>query len=156
MLPWLLISGIIGARLWHVFTPSYNDVTYNNITTLNYLQHPLEILKIWKGGLGIPGAIIGGCLAVWIYCRVKKLNFMEWVDLIAPGLALAQAVGRWGNYFNQELYGIPADPPLGIPIRDLTSGQVIGNFLPLFWYESVWNLLNMGLLLWLGYKYAKN
>jgi phosphatidylglycerol:prolipoprotein diacylglycerol transferase len=155
MLPWLLIAGIIGARLWHVFTPSRVDVLYNNITTMNYLQHPLQILEIWKGGLGIPGAVIGGGLALWIYGRIKKQSFAEWVDIIAPGLALAQAVGRWGNYFNQELYGLEAKPPLGIPIRDLTTNQVIGTFLPLFWYEAAWNLLNMGLLLWLGYKYAK-
>lgn len=155
MLPWLLIAGIIGARLWHVFTPSRIDVLYNNITTQYYFQHPLQILDIRNGGLGIPGAVIGGAIALWIYCRVKKQNFAVWVDLIAPGLALAQAVGRWGNYFNQELYGLPAAPPLGIPIRNLATNQVIGTYLPLFWYESAWNLLNMAILLWLGYKYAK-
>lgn len=155
MLPWLLIAGIIGARLWHVFTPSRYDVLYNNITTQNYLQHPLEILKIWNGGLGIPGAVIGGALALWIFCMVKKQSFAEWTDIISPGLALAQAVGRWGNYFNQELYGLPAEPPLGIPIRNIQTNEVIGTYLPIFWYESVWNLLNMALLLWLGYKYAK-
>lgn len=155
MLPWLLIAGIIGARLWHVFTPSRIDVLYNNITVQNYLQHPLQILEIWKGGLGIPGAVIGGAIALWIYCRIKKQSFAEWTDMIAPGVALAQAMGRWGNYFNQELYGLPANPPLGVPIRNLETNQVIGTYLPLFWYESAWNLLNMALLLWLGYKYAK-
>jgi phosphatidylglycerol:prolipoprotein diacylglycerol transferase len=155
MLPWLLVAGIIGSRLWHVFTPpaSMEALGY---TRNFYFEHPLEILMIWKGGLGIPGAVIGGALALWIYCRVKKISFLAWTDIIAPGLALAQAIGRWGNFVNQELYGQPSSLPWAIYIdqnRRLPGFERIPYYHPLFLYESLWNLLNMGLLLWLGRKF---
>jgi len=143
---WLLIAGIIGARLWHVLTPSKSmgaGVEY-------YLSNPIEILKIRKGGLGIPGAIFGGIMALVIYCRKKKLNFFTWADVIVPGLALAQAIGRWGNFINQELYGAPTDLPWAIHIDEanrLPEYAQYATYHPLFLYESLWNLLNMYLLI---------
>ena len=140
---WVVLAGVIGARLWHILTPSVSS----GITTMYYLTHPLEIFAIRSGGLGIPGAVIGGALALWIYSRKHKLVFLTWADIIAPGVALAQAIGRWGNFFNQELYGAPTNLPWKIYIE-----QEDDYFHPLFLYESLWNLANMFLLLWMSRK----
>jgi len=155
MLTWLLIGGIIGARLWHVFTPPPSMVE-QGLTTQYYLTHPLDLINTRKGGLGIPGAVIGGALALYIYSRRKKISFLEWTDIIAPGLALAQAIGRWGNFFNQEVYGAPTNLPWAItidPQNRLPEYQNVATYHPLFLYESLWNLFNMGLLLWVGNRY---
>jgi phosphatidylglycerol:prolipoprotein diacylglycerol transferase len=138
---WVLIAGIIGARLWHILTPPPSQ----GITPLYYLRNPLELINTRAGGLGIPGAIIGGVLALYIFTRRRKLDFGFWLDIAAPGLALAQAIGRWGNYVNQELYGPPTNLPWGIYIE-----REGGYFHPLFLYESLWNLANMGFLLWMS------
>lgn len=150
-LAWCLIGGIVGARLWHIFTPPPSMVE-QGITTLYYLTNPLAALNIRNGGLGIPGAVIGGALAFYIFARIRKISFLEWTDLIAPGLALAQAMGRWGNFFNQEVYGAPTtlpwaitiDPPYRLPeyINQAT-------YHPLFLYESIYNLVSMAVLIWL-------
>ncbi|HEY9088136.1 MAG TPA: prolipoprotein diacylglyceryl transferase [Anaerolineaceae bacterium] len=156
MLPWLLIGGIIGARLWHIFTPPPSMVE-RGITTWYYLTHPLKAIAIWEGGVGIPGAVIGGAIALYIYARVRKINFLRWVDLIAPGLALAQAVGRWGNFINQEIYGAPTNLPWAIFIDEahrLPELSDVAYYHPLFFYEVLWNLANMGFLLWLGKRFA--
>jgi phosphatidylglycerol:prolipoprotein diacylglycerol transferase len=155
MLPWLLVAGIIGARLWHVFLPPSSNIAAG-LTTHYYLTHPLDAIAVWKGGVGIPGAVIGGLLAMWIYTRVKHMKFAQWVDVIAPGLALAQAIGRWGNFLNQEIYGAPTNLPWAIKIDPQFRLPQYANqetYHPLFAYESLWNLANMTLLLWLGRKY---
>ena len=154
MVPWLLIAGIIGARLWHVLTPSASM----GITANYYFQHPLEIFATRKGGLGIPGAVIGGAIGLLLYCRRKKLSFGTWADIIVPGLALSQAIGRWGNFFNQELYGGPTNLPWAIYIdaaHRLPQYANVAYYHPMFFYESLWNLFNMFLLLFLGRKYAE-
>ncbi len=154
-LTYLIIGGVIGARLWHIFTPPPSMVAMG-ITTHYYLTHPLEAIAVWKGGLGIPGAIMGGALALYLYTRAKKLDFGEWVDLTAPGLALGQAIGRWGNYVNQELYGAPTNLPWKLyidPQHRLPGYEQVAYYHPLFLYESLWNLFNMGLLLWVARKY---
>ena len=155
MLPWLLIGGIIGARLWHIFTPPASMVE-QGITTMYYLTHPLDAINIRSGGLGIPGAVMGGVFALWLYCRKKKLKMMVWMDLIAPGLALAQAIGRWGNFLNQELYGAPSSLPWAITIdaaHRVPGYEAYSTYHPLFLYEFLWNLFVMGLLLYIGIQY---
>ena len=114
---WVLIFGIIGARLYHVFTPS----RYSGISTTDYLGNPLLILSTWQGGLGMPGALIGGGIGLYIFARRRNLSFGLLADVAAPVVALAQAIGRFGNFVNQELYGPPTDLPWGIPIRPESS-----------------------------------
>jgi len=141
-LTWVLIFGVIGARLYHVLTPS----RYSGITTADYLQNPLMILTTWEGGLAMPGAIIGGVLGIYIFSKRNKIKIGTLLDAAAPGIALAQAIGRWGNYINQELYGPPTDLPWGIyiaPQNRLLGYKAFEYFHPLFLYESIWNLLNM-------------
>ena len=133
--------GFIGARAYHVI----DQWSY-------YSQNPSQI--IGGAGLGIFGAVIGGFIGLLIYTRWKKFSLPHWLDIVAPGLILAQAIGRWGNYFNQELYGKPTTMPWGIkidnPIAPYTSDQ---RFHPLFFYESMLNLLGCILLLAIGRKY---
>lgn len=155
---WVLIGGIIGARLWHILTPPASMVE-QGITTYYYLTHPLDAIAIWNGGVGIPGAIIGGGLALYFYCRRRGENFAVWADIAAPGLALAQAIGRWGNYVNQELYGAPTNLPWAISIDPqyrLDGFEDVEYYHPLFLYESLWNLANMFFLLWIGRRFEKN
>jgi len=157
MLFWAVLAGIIGARIWHILTPPPSMVE-QGITTKYYLTHPLDMLNIRAGGLGIPGAVIGGALAVWIYCRNKKLSFLTWADVIVPGLALAQAIGRWGNFFNQEVYGKPTNLPWKIyidPLRRVSGYENYEYFHPLFLYESLYNLLCMGIMIFLGRRFSK-
>ena len=145
-LTWVFLPGLIGARLYHVLTPT----PASGITTQYYLEHPLEILAIWNGGLGIYGAIIGGALGLWVYTRRRHFSLPRMLDLAAPGILLAQAIGRWGNFVNQELYGAPSTLPWAIyisPEKRLPGYEQYSTFHPLFLYESIWNLLSMGLLL---------
>jgi len=156
MFTFLIIGGIIGARIWHILTPPASMVE-QGITTWFYLTHPLDVLMIWKGGLGIPGAIIGGAVTLYLYCRKRKLSFWTWTDIIAPGLPLAQAIGRLGNYLNQEVYGAPSDLPWAITIDKpyrLPEYVDQATYHPLFAYEAIYNLINMAVLLWIGRKYA--
>jgi phosphatidylglycerol:prolipoprotein diacylglycerol transferase len=133
--------GFIGARLYHVI----DQWDY-------YSQNLTEIFG--GAGLGIFGAVIGGAIGMIIYTKWKKLSTLRWFDICAPGIILAQAIGRWGNYFNQEVYGKPTGLPWGIsidnPVYPYTSDQ---RFHPLFAYESILNLLGCILLLVIGRKY---
>lgn len=154
VLPWVLMAGIIGARIWHVLTPSETILIDGKNP---YFLYPLDILKFRSGGLGIPGGVIAGVLAFWIYAKKKKVSFAKWVDVMVPGVALAQAIGRWGNFFNQEVYGLPTSLPWGIfidPAHRLPGFESIEYYHPTFFYEFLWNLLNMFILLWVGRKFA--
>ena len=94
---------------------------------------------------------------MWIYTRRKKLAFATWLDLVAPGLALAQAIGRWGNFFNQELYGAPTNLPWKLyidPAHRLPGYESIAYYHPLFLYECLWNLANMAILLWISHRFS--
>ena len=102
----VMIWGTIFARLWHVLTPPLSSVQLG-LTTHHYLTHPLDFLAIWIGGLGFPGALIGGLIALYFFSRINEFNFGELADVLAPAVALGQVIGRLGNYFNQELYGLP-------------------------------------------------
>ena len=141
-----IILGIIGARLYHVFSEPQGGM----VGWSYYRQHPIEILYIRQGGLGIYGAIIGGILGVVIYAWRAKLRPLQWLDYGAVGLALGQAIGRWGNFINQELYGPPTNRPWGLiidpqyrifPYNNLTAYPPETLFHPTFLYESLWCLL---------------
>jgi len=152
MLIYLIVGGVIGARIWHIFSPPPTSLA-QGITTMYYLTHPLAAIAIWNGGLGIPGAVIGGALVMYVYARQHGLQFREWLDIGAPGVALGQAIGRWGNFFNQELYGAPTKLPWAIyidPQHRMPGFANQATYHPLFLYESLWDLGNMALLLWLG------
>jgi phosphatidylglycerol---prolipoprotein diacylglyceryl transferase len=154
---WVVVAGIVGARIWHILTPPPSMVA-QGITTQWYLMHPLDMINVRNGGLGIPGAIIGGALALWIFCRRRKISFLTWADTMMPGVALAQAIGRWGNFFNQEVYGLPTNLPWKIyidPLHRVPPYQDVNYYHPLFFYESLWNLLNMVVLLLLARRFEK-
>ncbi len=151
---WAVIPGLIGARLYHVLTPS----PASGLSTGYYLQHPEQILAIWNGGLGIYGAIIGGIFGIWLYTRRHKLSLLLWLDLAVPGLALAQAIGRWANFVNNELYGGPSTLPWAItipPEKRLPGFEQFATYHPLFLYESLLNLIACGLLLWIERRFSK-
>ncbi len=156
LLVWLIIGGVVGARLWHVFTPPPSSIA-QGYTTAYYLTHPLDLINTRNGGLGIPGAVIGGLIALYFFARKYKLSFLEWTDIAAPSLALGQAIGRWGNFVNQELYGAPTDLPWKIyidPQHRLPGFQDQAYYHPLFLYESLWSLANMFVLIWLTRRFA--
>jgi phosphatidylglycerol:prolipoprotein diacylglycerol transferase len=151
LLIWLIIGGVVGARLWHIFTPTPSAIAEGR-TTIFYLTHPFDLINLRNGGLGIPGAVIGGAVALYFYARRHSLAFAEWTDIAAPSLALGQAIGRWGNFFNQELYGAPTNLPWKIYIvssHRLAGFEAQEYYHPLFLYESLWNLANVFLLIWL-------
>lgn len=136
---YLIIGGLLGARIYEIFL----EWSY-------YSQNPLAIIKIWQGGLAIHGAIIAGLLIVGLFSFKKKINFWILTSLIVPGLALGQAIGRWGNYFNQELFGLPTNLPWGIPIEIINRPlEYIGQkfFQPTFLYESLGDFIIFLILL---------
>jgi len=152
---WALVAGIVGARLWHILTPPPSMALPPpqglGQDTAYYLSNPLDIIAVWKGGLGIPGAVAGGLLGMYLFTRYRKLNFIEWTDIVAPAIPLGQAIGRWGNYVNQELYGRPTNLPWGITI-DAFPGQ---KFHPTFLYESIGNLLICLAILYIRRRYKE-
>jgi len=132
---WALPAGIIGARLYHVVT---DPQLY-----FGEGRDPVEALYVWQGGLGIWGAIAGGALGAWIACRRYGVTFSSVADAVAPGLLVAQAVGRLGNWFNQELFGRPTDLPWALeidPEHRPDGYEQFATFHPTFLYEIVWNL----------------
>lgn len=154
---WALIPGLIGARLYHVLTPSPSMMELVNGQLVNpYFQNPLRIFEIWNGGLGIYGGIVGGVIGIYIYARRHHQPILQWLDLVAPAVALAQAIGRWGNLVNQELYGAPTDLPWAIyipPEKRLSGYLQFERFHPLFLYESLWNLAAFFILVWISNRY---
>ncbi|WP_432563259.1 prolipoprotein diacylglyceryl transferase [Kineococcus sp. SYSU DK003] len=142
---WAVPLGVVGARLYHVLT---SPEAYFGAG-----GDPVRALYVWEGGLGIWGAIAGGALGAWIACRRAGYRFLPLADAMAPGLLVAQACGRWGNWFNNELYGRATDLPWALEVHrwDEAAGRavtdasgapvVVGTFHPTFLYESLWCLL---------------
>jgi phosphatidylglycerol:prolipoprotein diacylglycerol transferase len=156
-LPWVFVGGILGARIWHILSPPQSMVAHG-ITTRYYLTHLLEAIAIWKGGIGILGAMAGGGLALWLFSRKRAVPLADWLDILAPGLALAQSIGRWGNFINQEVYGLPSNLPWAItidPQHRMSGYASFSTYHPLFLYEAIWSFLNMLFTLWIGRKYQE-
>lgn len=151
-----LVLGVIGARLYHVLTPSPSMAVVGITSPLDYFQRPQELLNIRNGGLGIYGGILGGLLGLIWYTRRHRLSTLAWADLAAIGLALGQMMGRWGNFFNQELYGSPTNLPWAVrisPPNRLPAYADIEQFQPAFLYESLWSLMTFMVLHHLAKRY---
>lgn len=138
----LIPAIVVGARLYYVIF----DWSY-------YAQNPGEIIKTWHGGLAIHGGIIAGVIVGIIFCRVKKIKFFTLADTIIPALPLGQAIGRWGNYVNQEAYGTITDLPWAITVKDPLLGMIRVH--PTFLYESIWNFLVFGFLFFYEKKFKE-
>ncbi|WP_280387416.1 prolipoprotein diacylglyceryl transferase [Nocardia wallacei] len=150
--------GLVGGRLYHVATDWQKYFGDDG--------HPMNALKIWEGGLGIWGAVFLGGVGAWIGCRVYRIPLPALGDAIAPAILLAQAIGRLGNYFNQELYGRATDVPWGLQIflrfddngqldmmNGVSTGVVEKTVQPTFLYELVWNVLGVLVLVWVDKRY---
>ncbi|MEM1173136.1 MAG: prolipoprotein diacylglyceryl transferase [Cyanobacteria bacterium P01_H01_bin.35] len=141
---WLVIAAIPGARLYYVL-----------FEWEQYQQNPVDMIAIWKGGIAIHGAIIGGAIAALLFARLNKISFWQLADLVAPSLILGQAIGRWGNFFNSEAFGSPTDLPWKLYIPPQNRPPELVNFdyfHPTFLYESLWNLTVFGLLIFLFFR----
>ncbi|MDJ0690147.1 MAG: prolipoprotein diacylglyceryl transferase [Xenococcaceae cyanobacterium MO_188.B32] len=136
---WLVIGAIPCARIYYVL-----------FQWQEYVRRPEDIIAIWKGGIAIHGAIIGGTIATIIFARLNRVSLWQLLDLVVPSLALGQAIGRWGNFFNSEAFGRPTDlpwklfiPPGNRPVEYLNYDY----FHPTFLYESLWNILVFAILI---------
>jgi len=142
----VVIAGVIGARVYHLFT-GYKWSRDGIVGTV----------EIWKGGLSIWGAVGGGLIAVLIVSRVRHLDWLAIADAMAPGIVLAQSIGRWGNYFNQELFGRPTTLPWALkidPAHRPAGYTTFATFHPTFLYESLWCLLVFGTLLYVERRFT--
>lgn len=149
MILWTVPFGIVGARIFHVLTHP-NDYFFPGAELW-------KVVAIWEGGIAIFGALIGGAIGAYIGCRVLGLRFWTFADALAPGLLLAQAFGRFGNYFNHELFGTPTNGWWGLEIESSNPAYPIGLpdgtlFQPTFAYEVIWNLLGVAVILLLERK----
>ncbi len=138
---WTILVGVIGARLYYVLT---------TLDTGNY-KNLIDVIAVWDGGLAIYGGIIGGASAIAVVCALKKINTLKAMDTIAPGVMIAQAMGRWGNFFNGEAFGYEVSPDsflyrfrMGL-VSDYT-GNTMKYYHPTFLYESVWNIVGFILI----------
>jgi len=138
----VILFGLIGGRLYHVI---------HEWNTL-YKDNPVAVFYIWNGGLAIYGGIAGGGIGLALFAHGKHLNLLRWMDIVAPSLILGQAIGRWGNFINQELYGTPTNLPWAVyidPQHRLPGYENYSYFQPLFLYESLWDLFVFGILIYL-------
>ncbi len=145
---WMVLGALPGARIYYVL-----------FKWQEYSQNPQDIIAIWKGGIAIHGAIIGGTIAIIIFARINKISFWQLTDLVVPSLILGQAIGRWGNFFNSEAFGAPTNLPwkLYIPAVNRPYQYLeFQYFHPTFLYESLWNILVFAILIWLFFWGLKN
>lgn len=146
---WVIPFGIVGARLYHVLTnPELYFVAGRD---------PWGALYIWQGGLGIWGGVAFGAVGAWIGCRRRGIPLADFADAVAPGVALGQAIGRWGNWFNQELFGKPTTLPWGLEIDPNHRPDGYAEFYtfhPTFLYESLWDFGVVAFVLWCGYRFG--
>ena len=143
----IIPPGFVGARVYHVIT----NYDY-------YSADPWpEVIAVWNGGLAIYGAVTGGFIGLLLFCWIRGMSPLVFADAVAPGLILAQAIGRWGNYFNQELFGRPSELPWAIRIAPENRPEGYADattFHPTFLYESIWNTLVCLVLLWVARRFA--
>jgi prolipoprotein diacylglyceryl transferase len=142
---WAVPFGLVGGRLYHVITDY--ELYFSEG------RDWVDAFKVWEGGLGIWGAIALGAVGAWIGARRRGVPLPAYADAIAPGIALAQAIGRWGNWFNQELYGRATDVPWALKITSDTDGRVPGTYHPTFLYESLWCIGVALLVIWADRKF---
>jgi phosphatidylglycerol---prolipoprotein diacylglyceryl transferase len=155
---YLIVFGLIGARVYDIF-----------LELPHYIENPTDTFKIWQGGLAIHGGILAGIIVLWFFVKKKKIRGLSyasfWDDLfslsfiVTPGLALAQSIGRWGNYFNQELFGLPTSSFWGIPIDRLNRPVEYFDqeyFHPTFLYESFGSFLIFLILIFIHFNFLKN
>lgn len=148
LIVWLVIAAVPSARIYYVL-----------FEWQEYAQHPSWIFQIWRGGIAIHGAIIGGLVAALIFARLKQIPFWQLTDLVAPSLILGQAIGRWGNFFNSEAFGRPTNLPwkLYIPPENRPLGyEQYSYFHPTFLYESLWDVMVFAILLTLFFRGLKS
>ena len=141
---WAVPLGLLGARLYHVFTHP-GDYFYDG-------ADPMRIFYIWEGGNAIIGSLMGGAIGAWIGCRLAGIKLWSFADALAPAMLLAQAIGRLGNYVNHELFGWPTDLPWGLQIESTNPAYPAGLpdgllFHPTFLYEMIWNLIGVLIIL---------
>jgi phosphatidylglycerol---prolipoprotein diacylglyceryl transferase len=145
LLPLLVLGAVVGARIYYVA-----------LEWRQYADNPMEALAIWRGGIAIHGALIGGMLTTIFYCRWRRQAFWPLLDVLVPAVALGQAIGRWGNFFNSEAFGVPTDLPWKLTIPAVNRPPEFIDqlhFHPTFLYESLWNL-GVCLLLLLLFRQA--
>ncbi len=145
LLPLLVLGAVVGARIYYVA-----------LEWRQYADNPMEALAIWRGGIAIHGALIGGVLTTILYCRWRRQAFWPLLDVLVPAVALGQAIGRWGNFFNSEAFGVPTDLPWKLTIPAVNRPPEFIDqlhFHPTFLYESLWNL-GVCLLLLLLFRQA--
>ena len=146
---WAVPIGIVGARFYHVFT-HLGDYFFSGANLWN-------IFAIWDGGNALYGSLLGGALGAYIGCRRHGIRFWSFADALAPAMLVAQSLGRFGNYFNHELFGLPTTLPWGLQIESSNAkfppGLAAGTlFHPLFLYEIIWNLIGVAVILFLERK----
>ncbi|MBS2938234.1 prolipoprotein diacylglyceryl transferase [Nocardioides sp. J2M5] len=145
---WAVPFGLVGGRLYHVATDW--ELYFGEG------KNPVTALYVWRGGLGIWGAIALGAVGVMLGCRARGIKVLPLLDALAPGVLVAQAMGRWGNWFNQELYGGPTNLPWGLEI-DVAHREAryldVATYHPTFLYECLWNLAAFAVLIWLDRRF---